>query len=316
MTGSMAMGPMITGPMMTGMSVALPRAGALTDALTAPPTETVPADELRVLKDRLAGELATLVGELPAGEKLVLDEFRFGLARDHPDRLADDDGPFVASPARSRRAVGSSAVSRCLRRRSGSPAVAVAEVLAAGAEDAGEGGDPTVRPPWWAGWYGGLPAGGRAMVEAEAVTWATQLWTALEWERLEQPMVGGSDDWWDCPGSHALTLRGRADVRVRTGGRPVLLVVGSGLPPSDWRGALGFPALVAALGRGQKSVPARVVGMWPASGQVRILPVDIDALAETATTVTAAVATWVDARLEIKQRGRPSRPGARPGARR
>jgi hypothetical protein len=181
--------------------------------------------------------------------------------------------------------------------------VAVAEVLAAGAEDATEGGDPTVRPPWWAGWYGGLAAGGRAMVEAEAVTWATQLWTALEWERLEQAMVGGGDDWWDCPGTHALTLRGRADVRLRAEGRPVLLVVGSGLSPSDWRGALGFPALVASVARGQKSVPARVVGLWPASGQVRILPVDIDSLAETATTVTAAVATWVDARLEARGAG-------------
>ncbi|HEY5250606.1 MAG TPA: hypothetical protein VIJ09_03045 [Acidimicrobiales bacterium] len=304
------MGPTI------GMSVALPRAGALTDALMAPPTETVGADELRRLRDRLAGDLVTLVEELPAGEKLKLDEFRFGQAREHPDRLGADDGPFVASPAVCRRAVGSAAVARCLRRRSSSPAVAVAEVLAAGAEDAGDGGDPTVRAPWWAGWYGGLSAGGRAMVEAEAVTWATQLWTALEWERLVQPMVGGSDDWWDCPGTRSLTLKGRADVRVRTEGRPVLLVVGSGVPPFDWRAALGFPALVATLARGEKSVPARVVGLWPASGQVRILPVDIEALAETATAVMAAVATWVDARLEVKQRGRPSRPGARAEARR
>ena len=291
---------MTAGPMMTGMSVALPRAGALTDALTAPPTGSVSAEALGALRDRLAGELATLVEELPTGEKLILDGFRFGQARDHPDRLGDDDGHFVASPALCQRTVGSGAVARCLRRRSASPAVAVAEVLAAGAEDAAEGGDPTVRPPWWAAWYRGLPAGGRAMVEAEAVTWATQVWTALEWERLAQPMVGGSDDWWDCPGTRSLTLRGRADVRVRAGGRPALLVVGSGLPPSGWRGTLGFPALVASLARGQGSVPARVVGLWPACGQVRILPVDQGVLAETATAVTAAVATWVDARIEAR----------------
>jgi hypothetical protein len=282
------------------MSVVLPRAGALTDALTAPPTGSVSAEALRDLQDRLAGELATLMGELPAGEKLTLDEFRFGQARDYPDRLGEDGGPFVPSPARCKRAVGSGAVTRCLRRRSGSPAAAVAEVLAAGVEDAAEGGDPTVRPPWWAAWYRGLPAGGRAMVEAEAVTWATQLWTALEWERLVQPMVGGNDDWWDCSGTRSLTLRGRADVRVRAEGRPALLVVGSGLPPSEWRGSLGFPPLVASLARGAKSVPARVVGLWPACGQVRILPVDHGALAETATAVTAAVATWVDARIEAR----------------
>jgi hypothetical protein len=289
----------VTVPMTaTGMSLALPRAGALTDALMAPPGGSVRAGELGRLKETLAGDLAALVEELPPGEKLRLDEFRFGQAREHPDRLAVDEGPFVASPARCRRAIGAGAVARCLRRRSGSPATAVAEVLAAGVADAGDGGDPTARPPWWAGWYGGLAAGGQAMVEAEAVTWATQLWTALEWDRLGQPMVGGGDDWWDCPGTRSLTLKGRADVRVRTEGRPALLVLGSGVPPSGWQAGLGFPALVAAMARGEKAVPARVVGLWPASGQVRILPVDAGTLGETATAVIGAVATWVDARLE------------------
>ena len=285
------------------MSVALPRAGALTERLDGAAGPRQPRRAGR-LKETLAGDLVALVEELPPGQTLRLDEFRFGQARDHPDRLAVDDGPFVTSPARCRRAVGGAAVARCLRRRSGSPAAAVAEVLAAGVEDAGDGGDPTARPPWWAGWYRGLSAGGRAMVEAEAVTWATQLWTALEWERLAQPVVGGADDWWDCPGTRSLTLKGRADVLVRTGGRPALLVVGSGVPPARWRAGLGFPALVAGLARGERGVPARVVGLWPASGQVRILPVDAQALAETAVAVTGAVATWVDARLEEAQRGR------------
>jgi len=137
------------------------------------------------------------------------------------------------------------------------------------------------------------------MVEAEAVTWATQVWTALEWDRLAPaPLVGGGDDWWDCPGTRAMTLRGQADVRVRTGGRPALLVVGGGVPAADWRGALGFPALVCALARGERSVPARVVGLWPSSGQVRILAVDTGALVDTATAVVCAVATLVDARIE------------------
>jgi hypothetical protein len=292
-----------TGPMTAGMSLALPRAASLTDALMAPPTETVSADELRLLRDRLAGDLAALVEELPPGEKLRLDEFRFTQARRQPERLNVPDGPFVASPATSRRAVGLAAVARCLRGWAPSPGAAVAEVLAAGVEDAGDGGDPAARPPWWAGWYTGLGPGGQAMVEAEAVTWATQLWTALEWDRVTQAVVGGADDWWDCPGTRALTLKGRADVRVRTQGRAVLLVLGSGVPPADWRTALGFPALVPALARGEKAVPARVVGLWPASGQVRILPVDTGALADTATTVICAVSTWVDARLEMRSAG-------------
>src|SRR5580658_11151250 len=97
------------------MSLALPRAASLTDALMAPPPATVSGADLRVLRDRLAGDLAALVEELPAGEKLRLDEFRFGQARRHPERLRAPDGPFVASPATSRRAVGLAAVARCLR---------------------------------------------------------------------------------------------------------------------------------------------------------------------------------------------------------
>jgi hypothetical protein len=293
----------MTVPVTTGMSVALPRAGALTDALMGPVSGSVPAGGLRRLREQLAGDLAALAGELPEGERLRLDSFRFAMAREDPERLSVVEEAFVPSPGTCRRAVGLSAVARCLRRRSPAPAVAVAEVLSAGVEDADGGPDPTARPPWWAGWYRGLPAGGRAMVEAEAVTWATQLWTALEWERLVQPIVGGGDDWWDCPATRALTLRGQADVRVRVEERPALLVVGAGVPPSDWRRSLGFPALVSALARGERSIPARVVGWWPASGQVRILPVDSEALTDTATAVVCAVATWVDARIEMQGKG-------------
>jgi hypothetical protein len=293
----------MTVPVTTGMSLALPRAGALTDALMAPVTGSVPAGALRLLRGQLAGDLAALAGELPEGERLRLDSFRFAMAREDPERLSVVEEAFVPSPGTCRRAVGLSAVTRCLRRWSPAPAVAVAEVLAGGVEDADGGPDPTTRPPWWAGWYRSLPAGGRAMVEAEAVTWATQLWTALEWERLVQPMVGGGDDWWDCPATRALTLRGQADVRVRVEERPALLVVGAGVPPVDWRRSLGFPALVSALARGERSIPARVVGWWPASGQVRILPVDSEALTDTATAVVCAVATWVDARIEMKGTG-------------
>jgi len=283
------------------MALALPRAGALTDALTAPATAVVPAEALALLQAEVARDLAAVVDDLPEGERLRFDAFRFALAREHPERVGADGGPFVPSPVRCRRAVGLNAVARCLRGGSPTPATAVAEVLAAGVEDATDAVDPTVRPPWWAGWYGSLSAGGRAMVEAEAVTWATQLWTALEWEQLGPTTVGGGDDWWDCPRSRHLTLRGQADVRVRAGGRPVLLVVGGGVPPSDWRRPLGYPALVAALARGERSVPARVVGLWPASGQVRILPVDHGVLVDTAAAVVDAVAVWV------RRRDLPSR---------
>lgn len=297
-------GPTTTGPTTTGISLALPRARALTDALLAAPTNSVGVAEITTLRAELAGDLVAVVEELPEGDRLRLDGYRFDMARERPERCGAAERPFVASPVICRRAVGLSAVARCVRRRAPTPAVAVADVLAGGVEDAADAaGQASGRPPWWAAWYRSLPAGGRAMVEAEAVTWATQVWTALEWDRLvPAPIVGSGDDWWDCPGTPRLTLRGRADVRVRGDGPPVLLAVGSGLPSADWRPALGFPALVSALAHGETSVPCRVVGLWPASGQVRILPVDGPALTATAAAVVGAVATWVDARLEAPGR--------------
>ena len=269
----------------TGLAVSLPRAGALTDALVAEVGDGPDPEALGRLRHELARDLAALVAELPPGERLRLDGYRFGVARENPERLGTDDDDFVASPVRCRRAVG------------------LAAVLRPGVEAVAGGGDPGARPPWWAAWYGGLGPGGRAVVEAEAVTWATQLWTALDWGRLGRAEVGGRDDWWDCPGTRALTVRGRRDVRCRVGGRPVLLVVGSGVPGAGWHETLGFPALVAALAGGDRAVPGRVVGLWPASGQVRILPVDGAVLAESATAVVGATATWVDARLERHGRG-------------
>jgi hypothetical protein len=95
-------------------------------------------------------------------------------------------------------------------------------------------------------------------------------------------------------------------VRALVGRRPALLVVGSGQCRADWRVELGYPGLVAALGRDAAVAPCRVVGVWPQSGQVRVLPVDVTTLRATATAVVAAVATWVDSRIE-KDRAVPGR---------
>jgi hypothetical protein len=137
----------VTAPVATGMSLALPRARALTDALVAPAESGVSAEELAALRAQVAGDLAALVEELPAGERLRLDAYRFALARDDPERMGSVDGPFVPSPVTCRRTVGVSAVARCVRRWAPSPAVAVDEVLAAGVEDSAAGSDPARRPP-------------------------------------------------------------------------------------------------------------------------------------------------------------------------
>ncbi len=113
-------------------------------------------------------------------------------------------------------------------------------------------------------WVAGLTDAGRAAVEAEAVTWATRLWCALDWAAFDTPPVIGRDRWWDSPHSALLALRGRAE--VRTPGAH--LVVLSGPRRDSVRSELALVALVEALRSRSPVPPGRVVGWWPESGHV------------------------------------------------
>jgi hypothetical protein len=284
------------------LTLSLPRAWTVTEELVAP-VPALDAGELQAVRDRVVAGLAPVAAELPEGVRLVLDTYRYRLALRSPERCAERPEPLAMTPATCRRAVGVAAVDRCLRRRAVGPAQAVAQVLEAGAEDAGraEAGHG-VRAPWWARWYAGLGPGGRAAVAAEATTWATQLWTGLAWERMPPPVVvGGRDDWWDLPGRR-LTLRSRVEVRTQVDGRAALVVAGSGAPDGASRPELSFAALVAALAGSARSAPGRVLGMWPAAGQLRVVAVGAHALEVAADELVSAAATWVDVLLE--QRGR------------
>jgi hypothetical protein len=281
-----------------GIGLALPRAAALTRSLLDPTTRGVSASDFQRLRARLLRELPPLVDGLPPSERLQIGSYELAVAREHPERCASPRATFVVSPAHCRRAIGLAAVERCVRGRAPGIQSGVAEVLASGVEDlvvsARTEGAP--RPPWWAEWYGGLAPGGRATVQAEAVTWATQLWTALDWRLFERPpVIGGRDDWWVCPGRRQLVVRGRSEIRAWVGSRPAMLVVTAGFPGPGWRAELAHRALVCLLARGERSLPVRVVGLWPASGLVRICEVDAPALSEAAAALVSAVATWVEA---------------------
>lgn len=279
-----------------GLGLGFPRAAALTDALLAPAQHEVPAGELRELRAMLLRELPRLAARIGPTDRLQIGAHELSVAREHPELCGAERGEFSPSPVRCRRAIGLTAVERCVRGRSPNPQVAVAEVLASEQEDHAAAADVTgaSRPAWWAGWYVDLLPAARAVVQAEAVTWATQLWTALDWSRFERPpVVGGRDDWWDCPGQRRLVLRGRSEVRSWVGNRQVMFTVAPRFPGEGWRSDLAYRALVAGLSRGERSVPARVVGLWPASGLARVCEVDGEALSEAAATLTAAVGTWV-----------------------
>lgn len=283
-----------------GLTLSLPRSAAVTDELLAPPP-ALSADDLHDLRQRMHLGLAPLADELKAPERLVLDAFRFRTALRSPESCKPEGHPFVASPLTCRRAVGLAAVELCLRRRVVGPAHAVAQVLDSGIEDIANAEHfPTVRLPWWARWFAGLGPGAHAAVAAEATTWATQVWTSLSWDGLPTPVVvGGHDDWWQLPGSR-LSLRGRADVRIKVDGRTVLVVMGSGAPEPASRAELLFSALVCTLVGGARSAPGRVLGLWPAAGQVRAVPIGARALEVAAEETIGAVATWVDAIIEAR----------------
>lgn len=293
-----------------GVSILLPRAAALTDELLEP-APTLTSEDLAGLRQRLTGTLAPLAAELPPAERLVLDGFRLRTALRYPDRCVRGDEPFTPSPRTCQRALGLAAVDRCLRRRAGGPAQAVAAVLSDGLEDVVRSESPGAPPaPWWARWYAGLGPGARAAVAAEAVTWANGLWTAFEWQRLPHPVVlGGRDDWWDLPGRR-ITLRGRAEVRVPVERRSALVVVRGGSPDESSRSELAFCALVSALSASAGRLPGRVVGLWPAAGAVRVLPVSVRSLEVASEELLGVVGTWVDACIE-RRRDRP-RQGVEP----
>ena len=281
----------------SGPAMAPGRAARLAAVLEAAPEGEIAAPDLAAVVDDLGRALQGLAGELPAEERLVVDAFMVRTARRQPERLASTGDGFVTSPRTCRRAIGVVAAARCARGLAPGPQVAVAEVLAAALETDGAGA--LAPSPWWAPWYRTLTPGARAVVAAEAITWATQMLTVLDWRALDgAAAIGGRDDWWQCPGPRRVALRGRAEARLLVGRRPVLLVMGAGSCGEDWRPELAFPALVSALGRAAPAAPCRVVGVWPQSGQVRVMAVDAGVLRSAADIVVAAAATWVDTRLD------------------
>jgi len=205
--------------------------------------------------------------------------------------------PFRPTPARCRRAIGLRAVRAGMTGRFPTPITAVDAVLDDVARRAIDG----TPMPWWGAWWRALPPPAAALVRAEAITWATRLWFALEWERLAAGRsVIGHFGKWRPPGAAAPVLRASADVVWSTDDagvagtaprpdarRPAIrraaaLLVGSGACPPRWSTWLAWPALVAALASAERPTWGRVVGWWPDSGQVRVLDIDDDALGEAA----------------------------------
>ena len=130
-----------------------------------------------------------------------------------------------------------------------------------------------------------MPPAARAAVGADAVTWATRLWGAVDWTSFERAPLIGRDHWWDSPHSSLLALRGRADVRAGA----VHLVTLSGSRRASVRTELSVVALVEALRSRDGIMPGRVVGWWPDSGHLVRVEVEPAVLKKGVEAVEAAL---------------------------
>ena len=163
----------------------------------------------------------------------------------------------------------------------------------------------------WEPWFAGLAPGARATVLADAVSWATPLWSAFEWGAIAQlPVVGGVDDQWSCPAPRAARLKGRSELRVPLatvqagsgvgdrGNQPEALVsMCGGRSRAAWPEELAFLALAAALRSPSRPVPARVLGLWPDSGAHSVVETGPEVLMAAVDLVVSTVDAVVSARL-------------------
>ena len=251
------------------------------------------------LRDRLTAGVSDAATGLVGGADLEIGLRQVRRARYQPESLHLPDEPFSWRPVFVRRSLGMAAVRACADGRFRGPAEAVGPLADRAVDEWRLSGWRTFH---WEPWLAGLGSGGRALVLADAVTWATALWGALDWAGLGATVeLGPPDDRWSVPGPGAVRLRGRYEARV-VRARPsgpahrasALLSLSGGRPGDGWRDELAFLALVSGLATPAGPTPVRVVGLWPEAGARRVVDVDERALTDAVDRVVDTVAVTTD----------------------
>jgi len=251
-------------------------------------------DEVTVrLEARLEAGIADAVAGLTSGGAIEVGLAMLRWARYQPERLGLPDEPFTWKPAFVRRSLGLELVRVCAERTFPGPAAAVESVADRAVDEWRRTGCRTFH---WEPWLAGLGTGARAVVLADAVTWATPVWATFDWPSLAgSAVLGGPYDRWSGPES--VVLRGRSEARIGLPtGRPTLLSVASGGPGDGWRSEMAFMALVAVLAAPGRPAPARVVGLWPDAGYRLAVEIDEAALFDAVDCVIDAVAVTAEVR--------------------
>jgi hypothetical protein len=268
-------------------------APTLTAALLAPLDRRVVEDRDAVIEvaKSIPRALADLAAPRPGGTSFRLTDHhvRVALAGDEQASAAI---PFAWSPRTARRALGLAAVRAVVGGEARSPVDGTRRAVSDALRSVREGERSAVSMDRW---LAGLPAAGLAAVEADAVTWATRLWCALEWTAFEDDPPIGRDHWWNSPHSSLLALRSRAEVRSvvhDNEGHPfsVHLVVLGGRRRDTVRSELSVVAMVEALQAPRSLPPGRIVGWWPDSGHQVIVDVDRTSVAEGVPIVARTLA--------------------------
>ena len=172
------------------------------------------------------------------------------VAHRHPDRCMASDDTFVPSPRlvsscggrRRRQPVrarprsrsggrGGPGAGRRARGRRASPSAPARSGRRGGRS--GTGHCPPVAGRWW------RPRRSRGRRSCSP-PWIGR-WSP-------RPVIGGRDDWWQCPGGTPIVLKGRAEVRTLVGRRPALLVVGLGPVPGGLAGRARLPRVGGGAG--------------------------------------------------------------------
>jgi hypothetical protein len=292
--------------------MALPKAASLTDALTLGASSMVSPDEFAEVRQAFEHELRRTTRSLPTGERIRVDGYSL---RNAMSGGAGHGGAFRWTPWTARRPIGIECVRASLANPRLTPLQASHDVITRLVRQADE---QRGRPGSLSEWLAGLAVGGRTVVQAEAVVWATQLTTALDWTRLSRPIVG-DDRSVVLPSSSQVLLRGRIELRTfatparvqgtnprrRLESEPsVLFATMTGRPSPTARTELGLAALTVALGDRHGEVPVRVLGWWPQCGRALVVPVDLTLLNQTCEAVVGTVRSMCPT---IPQKSRPSR---------